>query len=467
MTPDPPVASAAALDGLTVIDLSPTRVGAQVSQVLADFGADVLWIEPPGGSALRDQPAFPFFARESRASSSTSNSAAIATRCSSLARDADVLIETFRPGVADRLGLGFERLAADNPRIVYASITGFGRTGPYASREGLRRPRHGEARGQRRLPRDERGAPRPPFVDTPVVLVLGIADGAARHPRGAVRARAQRARPAGRSEPGPGLRRARHVGMVPPPDRRAVARRRTRPSPVFDDDGVPASPFPYMLLNPLTKDGRWLQFAQVRPHLFVAFDAGARPRVDADRPGLGRHPGVRGCRTPPRALGEDARGRGREDARRVGGDLRRRSRRLRRAVPPRPRGPRPSPARPRRSGRRDRASRASGVVRQPGPLVQMAAHTRLGAPSRPELGQHRPRTCASTRRSAPPPMVAGDAPATFRSPGSRCSSWRSCTPHRSARRCSPTSAPGSSRWSRSTVTRSGPSCRSPKPGGRR
>ena len=82
MTPDPPVASAAALDGLTVIDLSPTRVGAQVSQVLADFGADVLWIEPPGGSALRDQPAFPFFAGESRASSSTSNSARIATRCS-------------------------------------------------------------------------------------------------------------------------------------------------------------------------------------------------------------------------------------------------------------------------------------------------------------------------------------------------------------------------------------------------
>ena len=52
MTPDPPVASAAALDGLTVIDLSPTRVGAQVSQVLADFGADVLWIEPPGGSRV-------------------------------------------------------------------------------------------------------------------------------------------------------------------------------------------------------------------------------------------------------------------------------------------------------------------------------------------------------------------------------------------------------------------------------
>ena len=52
-----------ALGGLKVIDLSPTRVGAQVSQVFADFGAEVLWVEPPHGSALRDQAGFPFFAR--------------------------------------------------------------------------------------------------------------------------------------------------------------------------------------------------------------------------------------------------------------------------------------------------------------------------------------------------------------------------------------------------------------------
>ncbi len=223
MTPDPPVASAAALDGLTVIDLSPTRVGAQVSQVLADFGADVLWIEPPGGSALRDQPAFPFFARGKQSIELDLKQRADRDTLLGLARDADVLIETFRPGVADRLGLGFERLAADNPRIVYASITGFGRTGPYAAvkgYEGLVMAKLGVNAAFRAMTRG---------VTTPVrrhslVLVLGIADGAPRHPRGAVRTRAQRARPTRRSEPGPGLRRARHVGMVPPPDRRAVAR---------------------------------------------------------------------------------------------------------------------------------------------------------------------------------------------------------------------------------------------------
>ena len=157
-----------------------------------------------------------------------------------------------------------------------------------------------------------------------------------------------------------------------------------------------------MLLNPLTKDGRWLQFAQVRPHLFVALDAGARPRVDADRPALGRHSGVRGCRTPPRALGEDARGRGREDARRVGGDLRRRSRRLRRAVPPRPRGPRPSPAGPRRSGRGDRASPAWGSSANRAPSCRWSAHPPRSCRPAPSLGQHQPRTSLDQKISAAP-----------------------------------------------------------------
>src|SRR5947208_1190191 len=52
-----------ALDGLRVVDLSATRLGAQVSQVLADFGADVMWVEPPGGAVLREAAAFPYLAR--------------------------------------------------------------------------------------------------------------------------------------------------------------------------------------------------------------------------------------------------------------------------------------------------------------------------------------------------------------------------------------------------------------------
>ena len=85
---------------------------------------------------MRDQPAFPFFARGKQSIELDLKQRADRDTLLGLARDADVLIETFRPGVADRLGLGFERLAADNPRIVYTSITGFGRTGPYAAVKG-------------------------------------------------------------------------------------------------------------------------------------------------------------------------------------------------------------------------------------------------------------------------------------------------------------------------------------------
>ena len=378
---------------------------------------------------------------ESRASSSTSSSAADRDTLLGLARDADVLIETFRPGVADRLGLGFERLAADNPRLVYASITGFGRTGPYAAvkgYEGLVMAKLGVNAAFRAMTRGSR----PPFVDAPwcsfsasQTALHGILAALYERERSGLGQRVEANLVQGFAALDTWAWFLHLIAERWPDAYEAVA--------VFDDDGVPASPFPYMLLNPLTKDGRWLQFAQVRPHLFVALDAGARPRVDADRPALGRHSGVRGRRTPPRALGEDARGRGREDARRVGGDLRRRSRRLRRAVPPRSRGPRPSPAGPRRSGRRDRRSPASGSVRQPGPLVQMDAHTRLGRAVPPRVSASTSRGPRVDRRSAPPVLVVGDAaPATFRLPGSRCSSWRSCTPHHSARRCSPTSGPG-------------------------
>src|SRR5262249_19185602 len=131
-----PVPKSSALDGLRVVDLSPTRVGAQASQTLADFGADVVWVEPPGGSALRHQSSCPFLARGKRSEVADLRSAAGVDRVRGLAEVADVLIETFRPGVADRLGLGYDELRARNPALVYASITGFGRRGPWAHLKG-------------------------------------------------------------------------------------------------------------------------------------------------------------------------------------------------------------------------------------------------------------------------------------------------------------------------------------------
>ena len=185
-----------------------------------------------------------------------------------LARDADVLIETFRPGVTDRLGLGFERLAADNPRIVYASITGFGRTGPYAALkgyEGLVMAKLGVNAAFRA--HDVRASP-PPFVDTPWCSFSAsqtASTPSSRRCTNASRAAGQRVE-ANMVQGFAALDTwAWFLHLIAerwPEAYEAVA--------VFDDDGVPASPFPYMLLNPLTKDGRWLQFAQVRPHLFVA-----------------------------------------------------------------------------------------------------------------------------------------------------------------------------------------------------
>ena len=121
-----------ALDGLKVVDFSNALTGAHVGQLLADCGADVVHVEPPGGSVLRTQPAWPFWARGQRSvvlDLKRDDDAAVAR---TLAARADVAVETWRPGVAERLGLGYDDLAPRNPRLVYLSITGFGRDHPWS-----------------------------------------------------------------------------------------------------------------------------------------------------------------------------------------------------------------------------------------------------------------------------------------------------------------------------------------------
>lgn len=131
------------LAGIRVLDLSAVVSGPLCGQVLGDLGADVLKVEAPLGDATRrlglpDESGytgwFVNFNRNKRGvcvDLKTEEGSAVVRR---LARDADVLIENYRPGVAERLGVGYETLAAENPGLIYVSITGFGPDGPYRDR---------------------------------------------------------------------------------------------------------------------------------------------------------------------------------------------------------------------------------------------------------------------------------------------------------------------------------------------
>ncbi|HLX44480.1 MAG TPA: CoA transferase [Bryobacteraceae bacterium] len=129
-----------ALDGITVLDLTRLLPGAVATQWLADFGAQVIKIERPGTGDYARQafdggPENPIFAATNRGKKSIAldlKDAASKQRFLHLAKSADVVVEGFRPGVMDRLGLGYEVLREANPRLIYAALTGYGTEGKYA-----------------------------------------------------------------------------------------------------------------------------------------------------------------------------------------------------------------------------------------------------------------------------------------------------------------------------------------------
>jgi crotonobetainyl-CoA:carnitine CoA-transferase CaiB-like acyl-CoA transferase len=121
------------LQDLTVVDLTTGTAGPRATGMLADYGADVTWVEPPGGDRFREQLAVPYsvFNRGKRSVELDLRSAAGRESLFALLRGADVLVESRRPGSLERLGLGYEALHERFPALVYCSISGFGRTGPY------------------------------------------------------------------------------------------------------------------------------------------------------------------------------------------------------------------------------------------------------------------------------------------------------------------------------------------------
>jgi crotonobetainyl-CoA:carnitine CoA-transferase CaiB-like acyl-CoA transferase len=133
------------LHGLRVLDLTRLLPGPFATLVLADLGADVVKIEDPqGGDYLRWTPplageqsgAFHALNRNKRSVALDLRHPDGAAALRRLARWADAVVESFRPGVLDRLGLGYDALRAENPRVVLCSITGYGQDGPYAARAG-------------------------------------------------------------------------------------------------------------------------------------------------------------------------------------------------------------------------------------------------------------------------------------------------------------------------------------------
>jgi crotonobetainyl-CoA:carnitine CoA-transferase CaiB-like acyl-CoA transferase len=129
-----------ALSGIRTVEQGTFITGPCAGMLLADLGADVIKIESPDGDPYRAyqggqySPHFQAYNRNKRAMALNMKQAGDGELFQKLIREADVYIQNFRPGAAERIGAGAEQLLKINPRLVYCSISGFGATGPYAER---------------------------------------------------------------------------------------------------------------------------------------------------------------------------------------------------------------------------------------------------------------------------------------------------------------------------------------------
>jgi crotonobetainyl-CoA:carnitine CoA-transferase CaiB-like acyl-CoA transferase len=137
--------SPAALEGIRVLDVTQVMAGPFCAMMLADLGATVVKVEPPAGDSTRqmpgasgaDSPSFNAVNRGKRSivlNLKTVEGRGVFAR---LARSSDIVIENYRPGVMTSLGLDYAALSAANPRVIYASISGYGQTGPQRGKGGF------------------------------------------------------------------------------------------------------------------------------------------------------------------------------------------------------------------------------------------------------------------------------------------------------------------------------------------
>ena len=141
-SPPAPASTARPLDGVRILDFTRVLAGPLSTALLADLGAEVIKVEPPQGDDYRaigpmrngESALFTVMNRNKKSLALDLKSPQAVALVRELAARADVVVENFRPGVAERLGIGPVALMQHNPRLVYVSVSGFGQTGPLAHR---------------------------------------------------------------------------------------------------------------------------------------------------------------------------------------------------------------------------------------------------------------------------------------------------------------------------------------------
>jgi len=169
------------LEGIRVLDFSIMLAGPYCARLLADVGADVIKIEPPEGDDMRlrtpmrdgNSAYFGQLNAGKRSLALDLKSAEAIKLVHRLIAETDILVENFRPGVMDRLGLGYEALRKINPRLIYCSISGYGQTGPAAERAAYAMIVHAESGFDRSLMRYAGDRDRPAAGAVFVADILG------------------------------------------------------------------------------------------------------------------------------------------------------------------------------------------------------------------------------------------------------------------------------------------------------
>ncbi len=255
------------LDDLRVIDLSSGQAGAVATMVFADFGADVLMVEPAEGNPIRDHAAAPMWLRGKRSITLDLAGAAGTERLHALVAGADVVIATYLPGEAEAVQADYATLSALNPGLVYTSITGFGRKGPlagYPLDERLVAAKSGRMLGMAGLPSRDGPAYAAVQVATHAASQAAVHGTlAALHTREAL----------GRGQQ---VHTSLLQGLLPYDLRSLFYTQLSRMYPTefpqMDMLAVRAGFMPTLNYHPVqTKDGRWIQLGNLLQHLFEAY----------------------------------------------------------------------------------------------------------------------------------------------------------------------------------------------------